>query len=720
MINRVLLWKELRMQRPVLLAGAAFAALGPVLVLAMLSTEGRYAYFDIVRGLRTAFAGAWPFLAVAAGAIPFATEEEDRTARFLLSRPISRARVWCVKAGAAAGTLFAAGLFFQLAIRLSEWSVGSPPADYQMSIGSSDWTLFVSSTVLGLGLVFFACGVLCSTVVTRPLTAAAAAVAVGLAVLSLIFTLWSGLGLAPNLEPQWLGAEMIAVAAILVTASLLVFVWPEQFGRGAALSIAGRAGAASTALLVLMAVFMPTVFVALTPGVDEVTVVPGSVSYARQSVAMTMREADGTTQAWMLMTDGSGARPLTGRHTLAPAMASSYGNLVAYYSRRGLFGSEGDGLDLRMVDTRGTSSWTVMHDVSGVRDLFFYSSALNAVVAFLDGDRIVLARVSGLGHTEIPLAGTPLQDATLLGWGYRVSPRGSRYLTFASGDYDPATATLGSAGAVIWYEVDNGGTRDVVSLAAGSVLPATMRNASPGAEAARPTNAWATSRVPLLIAEPGEDGATAVQLLRVVSSSNDLQPVYRIDTAWNDDAERAEFHRCAALEFAPDRRWQTDEQPRRTYNEDQVLFGDCSAQTVAELGGGVIRLVGTRTGNMVTWPLPAGWQGRLNRVHLSQRQRTVLLDVRGATPEDNYAMTLDLDGNTRVYPTGWTALGWTTLDYFLLQREHDDTVSFAVGDVRNGETYDLFPDNELREVLEQRRLEQQQQQAAEAAGRGGQ
>ena len=45
-----------------------------------------------------------------------------------------------------------------------------------------------------LAISFFACGVLCSTVVTRPLTAAAAAVAVGLAVLSLIFTLWSALG----------------------------------------------------------------------------------------------------------------------------------------------------------------------------------------------------------------------------------------------------------------------------------------------------------------------------------------------------------------------------------------------------------------------------------------------------------------------------------------------------------------------------------------------
>ncbi|MGD8328661.1 MAG: ABC transporter permease subunit [Acidobacteriota bacterium] len=719
-MTRALLWKELRVQRPVLLAGAIAAVLGPLLVLAMFSTEGRFEYFDIARGMRTLAACAWPFLAVAAGAIPFATEAEDRTAGFLLSRPVSRARVWCVKVGAAAITLAATGLFFQLAIRVSEWSVGGPPADYRMTLGYSDWTLFVSSTVVGLGLMFFACAVLCSTLVTRPLTAAAASVAVGLAVLSLIFTLWSVLGLAPHLEPQWLGVEMIAVAAILVTVSLLVFAWPEQFGRGAALSVAGRAGAAGTLALVLLAIAIPALFTALTPGVNEMTVVPESVVYSGSSVAMTMRELDGTTQNWLLMTDGSGARPITGRNTLAPQMSTATSGFIAYYSRRGVLGLASDALDLRMIDTRGTTAWTAFRDMPGVRDVFFYSSSFYGTLAFVDGARIVVARTDGEERRDIRLAGTPLADAVLLGFGYLRSSRGSYYLTFASGDYDPATAVLGSDGAVIMYGIDNGETREIVPLRAGSVLPAVMRNPGASAHTARPTRTWGQALVPALAAEPGEDGATAVLLERIFWRNDERQPMYRIDTAWTDDAERAEFHRCAALEFAPDRRWQSEERPRRSYNEGQVLFGDCSAQTRAELGSGVIRLVGTRTGNMITWPLPAGWGGQLHRIHLAQRQRTVLLDVRGATPADNYAMTLELDGTTHIYPDGWTPLGWTTLDFFLLQREHDDTVSFAVGDARTGEIYNLFPDNELREVLEQRRLEQQrEQQAAGAAALGG-
>jgi len=725
MINRALLWKELRMQRPVLLAGVAVAVLGPLLVLAMLSTARDIAYWDLVRALRVVLAGTWPFLAVAAGAITFATEAEDGTARFLLSRPVSRARVWCVKVGAAAGVLAVTGLLSLLAIRVVALLAGSPPADWRMSVGYTDWTLFVGSTVLGLGLLFFACGVLCSTVVARPLTAAAAAVAVGLAMLSLVFMLWSAVGLRANLEPQWLGVEMIALSAILVGISLLVFTWPEQFGRGAVLDVAGRAGAASVLALLLVAILMPATFALMTPAVDEVTVVPGSVVFGGQSIALTMRDSAGTTQNWLLMTDGSGARPFTGRHTLAPQWTGTSINRgsIAYYSRRGVLGTEGRALDLRVTDSSGAMSWTAFRDMPGVRELFFHNYR-GAILAFVDAGDIVVAQLSGYGHRRIATRGTPLEGAALLGFGYRESRDSSPQLVMVDGDYDLATSTLRADGSVFLYEVDNGAVHELTQLAAGSVLPALLRNPLPDARAARGNYVWARSLVPILTVRPGADGAADVRLVRVQSGGagdGEIQPVYDIPTAWNDAAERAEFERCAAVELASDRRWSSDETARRSFNEGQVLFGDCSVPTRAELGEGAIRLVGVRTGNVVTWPLPPGWRGRLNRIHLSQRQRTALLDIRGATPAESYAMTIDLDGGAHVYPTGWVALGWTSPDYFVLQREEHDAVTFAVGDARNGEIYDLFPNNELRAVLEQRRLEQQRQQEAGAAtARGGQ
>lgn len=707
MINRVLLWKELRMQRPVLLVGLACAAFGPLVVLALVSTQGAYRSWGIGPGLRTMLAVAWPFVAVTAGAITIATEDEDGTARFLLSRPVSRARIWGVKVGAAAITLAATGLSWFIAMAVVDAVVEPLPADFVVRAGDSDWTLFVSSTVFGLGLLFFGCGVLCSTVIGRPLTAAAAAVTVSMAAMSLVFLLWSVLGLAPHLEPQWLGAELIVLSALLGAMSLLVYSWPEQFGRGAARGVVGDAGVAAAITLLLVVIVMPTAFAAMTPRVDELDAIPGSISYGPQVVAMAMRNDAGTTQNWLLMTDGSGARPITGRHTLAPRLGSTGRDYVAYYARRGVFGTAGGTLDLRITSVAGTASWTVFRGMPGVRELFFYEVGPNGKVAFAGDGEIVVAHLNGYGHQAVPTAGTPLEGATLLALGTATSAFAFPDLLMASGDVDLASATLRRDGALFAYDVESATTRELVRLAAGSVLPAMLRNPSPGADTARGGDSWARAHVPLLAVEPRAGGGAGARLVRLVISNGDVQPVHEITTAWTDEAGRAAFHRCAAVERAADRRWTSDGPSYRSFVEDQVLLGDCSAQTRAELGTGVVRLVGVRSGDVVTWPLPPDGHGTVNRIWLSQRQDTVLVDMRGATSADSYAVTLDLDGNTRIYPDGWIPLGWTTPDYFLLQREQNGAVTFAVGDARNGEIYDLFPENELREVLEQRRLEQQ-------------
>ncbi len=140
-MNRALLWKELRMQRPVLLAGAAFALLAPWLVAGMLSTVGSEAAFDIVRTLPGVLAGLSPFLAVAAGAITFATEAEDGTEGFLLSRPVSRLRVWCVKVGAAAVVLVGTAAISLVAIRVTAAVIGLPSVDYVAIPAFSDMTM---------------------------------------------------------------------------------------------------------------------------------------------------------------------------------------------------------------------------------------------------------------------------------------------------------------------------------------------------------------------------------------------------------------------------------------------------------------------------------------------------------------------------------------------------------------------------------------------------
>jgi len=709
MINRALLWKEMRMQRPVLLSGVAFAALAPLLVLALLSTEGRYAVFDIVRSLPTALAALWPFLAVAAGAITFATEAEDGTAGFLLSRPVTRVRVWCAKVGAAAATLALTGLLSLAVIRIVAWAIGPVPVDYVARVGYGDWTLFNSSTVFGLGALMFASGVFCSTVVGRPLTAAAAAIALGLATLSLVFVLWSALGLLPQLEPQWLGAQTVVVAAILLVVSLTVFSWPEQFVHGPSPSTPGRAVTGGGAALLLSAIVMPALFAFVTPRVGDVTVVPGSVSYGSNALVMSMRGDGDTTQNWILAADGGGVRPLTGRHTLAPQWLSGR-NLVAYYSRRGVFGGAGGSLDLRITDTSGATSWLAFRGMPGVRELFFRNAGRNGAVAFIDGTELIVADASGYGHQAIEIAGTPLAGATLLGFN---DARSDEELVFVGGDLDVSTGVLGSNGDLFVYEVDSGEIRVLMPLGAGSVLPGRLRNLADGATGPPGGGEW--DRIPTLVAEGNGAGAFGVRLENLDAVSGESAVVYEIDTAWTDDAGRSEFQRCGVVEFAARRSFRSEDRPGRTYSESQLLFGDCSLEARQEFGTGAIRMVGLRTGNLVSWPLPAMPEGMFHRAYPAQRPQQVLLDVRGASPAAAYALLLDLDGTVRTYPSGWVPLGWTSLDFFLLQRDTADGVTFAVGDARSGEVYGLFPDNQLRAVL----LERLEQAAAEEARSGG-
>jgi len=710
MINRAMLWKETRMQRPVLLSCAAFAALAPLAVLAMFSTEARYVGFDIVRGLSTVLAALWPFLAVAAGAITFATEVEDGTELFLLSRPVTRVRVWCLKVGAAAATMALTGALSLAVIRAAAWGIGPVPADYFARSNFGDWAMFVPWTVFGLGVLMFAAGVFCSTIIGRPLTAAAAAIALGLTVLAVVFAAWAVLGLVPHLEPQWFGAQTMVLAAILLVASLMVFSWPEQFARGPVPSFAGRAVTGGGAVLLLSVVLMPALFAFATPRAGDVTVVPGSVSYGSNSLVMSMQAADGTTQNWVLATDGGGVRPITGRHTLAPQWMFGR-TFFAYYSRRGVFGSAGGALDLRVTDTSGTMSWMAFRGMPGVRELFFHNAARNGSMAFTDGTALIVAKINGYGRRTIDTVGTPLAGAMLL--GFNNARPGDEELLFARGDIDVPSGTLGSDGDLVVYNVESGEIRELATLAAGSVLPGQVRNLSAGATGPPGRGAW--NRIPALVTESRGDGSFSARLENIDALNGESDVVYDIDTAWVDDDGRREFQGCGVVEVGPRRRFRNEDRPGSLYSEDQLLFGDCSVAAREEFGSGVLRLVGLRTGNVENWPLPATFAGTVHRAYAGQRPEQVLLDVRGASPADAYALLLDLDGTVHTYPSGWTPLGWTALNYFLLQRDAADGVTFAVGDARNGELYELFPNNDLRQVL----LERMEQQRLEEARAGG-
>ena len=87
--------------------------------------------------------------------------------------------------------------------------------------------------LIGFTVVMFACAVLCSTLLDRTLTAAAAGVALTLTLLSGLALASSVLSTSPILESRWPGFAMLALSAAILTASFAVFARAELFGASA-------------------------------------------------------------------------------------------------------------------------------------------------------------------------------------------------------------------------------------------------------------------------------------------------------------------------------------------------------------------------------------------------------------------------------------------------------------------------------------------------------
>jgi ABC-type transport system involved in multi-copper enzyme maturation permease subunit len=123
-MTRALLWKEWRTQRSLVLAGLAIAAvLPPFLMAGAMATSSRYRFGDLVAALPPLFALlVWPLFAAATGATAFAADRSDDSLRFLLSRPVSRGRVWLIKAGSALAAFLAVVAGTMLIGALYTWS----------------------------------------------------------------------------------------------------------------------------------------------------------------------------------------------------------------------------------------------------------------------------------------------------------------------------------------------------------------------------------------------------------------------------------------------------------------------------------------------------------------------------------------------------------------------------------------------------------------------
>jgi len=413
---RALAWKEWREQRPVIYAGVILVAVVPLFLAAGLPLSGPdMEAIDLVGIIPVALGiFVWPILAAAAGASTISTEAGGGTLGFLLSRPVSRTRLWMIKVSVA---ILATGMVAAISLAVAQvcnaWVLrGQPDTSLGVLLRRASFGPFDLLALVSLSLLLFACATLFSTIISRPLPAAAAGGALALFVLAGILMLWAAFSLTPRLEPQWLAAEVVLAAMMVLLASLAIFARAELLRRGSGWPRPALAVALALGLLGLIVIPAAHASSRLSP--DEVVIPGGEIAVSGDGVAMTVTPVGGQwREIWMVRADGSGSSPIAGRHTRLPTVTPN-GREVVYFSKRGLAGTVLDDYDLRAVRPNGSNDRLIAAGLAGIGELFF--SPHGRRVLLVVDDALYMIGLNGREVEIHGISGPDLAGAVLAGW----------------------------------------------------------------------------------------------------------------------------------------------------------------------------------------------------------------------------------------------------------------------------------------------------------------
>lgn len=637
-LTRALAWKEWREQRGVVLAGLALAASMPFILMAGSSASARGVDLP---GIAEALPGliitlVWPLFAAACGASTVAGEIGEGTLGFLLSRPVSRARVWVVKVAAGLSAL-AAIVAGSLAVSwLFGLAVGGDGLRVVRLVGGAGapagppWPPLAPAVFL-----LFSASVFFSTFLSRALTAAAAGLAGSLLVLSGIMLSWSRLDLIPRLEPELLAAEILLTGALILLASSYVF------SRGELLGGSRLRRTLATAILMVLAgsglIGVPLAVTRLRLSPDDAILLRASVSPRGDGVAATAATPQGgSPQIWMVHADGSGFRRVAGRLTLGAAFSPG-GEWLAYLSYRGALGLRTDRAALHMVRADGGRDRLLAGGLELEIDPRRFIPGLafspdGSHVAVVGAEEVVVAPVEGGEPATISLAGTDLEGGLLLGWTAE-----SHEVLLASPPWRQQGESLVAA-----LDPRKGSTRAIYrgALSTGALF---WQPAGPAA---------GTTWVPLLIGAD-EEGISVRELVvldvndGVLTEISDSACPFGLDLS--EDGSRLAWIECQ----------ETAEEV--TISRAHVL--DLSTMTGTVLGS---------------------FHGDPLQVRLSPTGRRLAVRRRGA---ESPPLVLEAGGGIRELAEGWIPLGWSGRNRVVLEGER----RLAVVDVATGALRQIHP-----------------------------
>ncbi len=644
-MNRSLLWKEWREQRPLILTGLLVAALMPFFLIAGQSAVSSRAVNlqDLSEGLRALYILAlWPLFAAASGAGTVATEIGDGTLGFLLSRPVSRLRVWLVKVGMAA----VAFVLVVLGSALVAWIL-----HVVASGGDLGWTTKVWDDIqitmaglplAGLILLIFSTAVFFSTVLSRAMTAAAAGLVTALTLSSAIYLVWSRIDLVPLLEPQWMAAEVGLVAVLILLASFYLFSRGEMLrGRGARKT---ALVAAALALVGAGVVSLPVMFASIQVTAEDAWFRDAFLSRSGDAVVASVARAGGASpQVWLVPTDGSRFHRLTGRLTMAPALSPD-GEWLAYVSVRGALGMRSRSApQIRVMhldgrDDGAVGSWPV--DDFNVRfdpPRLIFASDSSKVLASRWSDTARVFFLDGRPGVEISLEGTPLEDGVPFDW----TRDGSEVLVFRYPTSHRSGSTLGAV------NLDSGEARVIFETTERAFFP-------------RWIGRWVRD-TPFL-------GSSMALIVRIETPQKNHE--YRLSLVdLKDGTLRSVTHSFCLPSFDLQR------------DQEGIVYVTCPQES----GGQVAELHRWRTDGsdevlLDSLDLPL-WSVRLSPAG----DRVLLRGTAGV-------QMLDAQGTLRdLGPQEWSMLGWAGKDRLVVREGDDDDPRLQVVNVTNGDRREIFP-----------------------------
>jgi ABC-type transport system involved in multi-copper enzyme maturation permease subunit len=432
-MTRALIWKEWRTQRSLVFAGLAIASVLPLFLMAgMAVTSPNHSFADLVSILSPLFMMfVWPVFAAAIAGSAFSADMSDDSLRFLLSRPVSRARVWLIKVGAALAAFLAVVLGTVVIGLVYARLTADGPRQLRFLVAQQlggDGALDPEVLIVLVPFAFlFGCSVYCSTFAKRPLAAAVGGFLVAGAIVLIVGLVWMLLvPMSPISRDNFIATAVgiaVPVATIGIWAAAFWAFWRgDIFGGGA------RRRALWPLVTVTMVVLLAGTWPAVAAGARSLVSIAarhrGDLVLSDGAVIIAEETPSGYSTRLTRVPVGGGAATILAPEDATLPVVSPGGEWIVYVAHGGYLGMAAGEHELRAMRRDGSEDHAISPKLEWPWSyrLVTLIAPDNDHVAHISYPAVLVSTISGEGRTTVfptgPWDGAAdrVRRAEVIGW----------------------------------------------------------------------------------------------------------------------------------------------------------------------------------------------------------------------------------------------------------------------------------------------------------------